>query len=44
VDELEAKRLKLLIWHIHGSYLDSITSVEHDWNAAFQRALELRTP
>jgi glycosyltransferase involved in cell wall biosynthesis len=23
--------LKILIWHIHGSYLDSITSVEHDW-------------
>src|SRR5947209_3750343 len=25
------QRLKVLIWHIHGSYLDSITSVEHDW-------------
>jgi hypothetical protein len=24
-------RLKILIWHIHGSYLDAITSVEHDW-------------
>jgi hypothetical protein len=25
------QRLKILIWHIHGSYLDSITAVEHDW-------------
>jgi hypothetical protein len=25
------KRLRILIWHIHGSYLDAITSVEHDW-------------
>jgi len=25
------KRLKILIWHVHGSYLDAITSVEHDW-------------
>ncbi len=24
-------RLRILIWHIHGSYLDAITSVEHDW-------------
>src|SRR5436305_4103848 len=27
----DSKRLKILIWHVHGSYLDSITSVEHDW-------------
>jgi glycosyltransferase involved in cell wall biosynthesis len=25
------QRLKILIWHIHGSYLDAITSIEHDW-------------
>lgn len=25
------QRLKILIWHIHGSYLDAITAVEHDW-------------
>lgn len=25
------KRLNILIWHIHGSYLDAITSVEHNW-------------
>ena len=24
-------RLKILIWHIHGSYLDAITQTEHDW-------------
>jgi hypothetical protein len=24
-------RLKILIWHIHGSYLDAITTVEHEW-------------
>jgi glycosyltransferase involved in cell wall biosynthesis len=24
-------RLRILIWHIHGSYLDAITGVEHDW-------------
>jgi hypothetical protein len=24
-------RLRILIWHIHGSYLDAITSVEHEW-------------
>lgn len=23
--------MKILIWHIHGSYLDAITAVEHDW-------------
>ncbi|HEX6506079.1 MAG TPA: glycosyltransferase [Chloroflexota bacterium] len=27
----QQRRLKILIWHIHGSYLDAITSVEHDW-------------
>lgn len=25
------KRLKILIWHIHGSYLNSICQVDHDW-------------
>ncbi|GAC1464022.1 MAG: glycosyltransferase family 4 protein [Chloroflexota bacterium] len=25
------RRLKILIWHVHGSYLDAITSLEHDW-------------
>lgn len=25
------QRLKILTWHVHGSYLDAITSVEHDW-------------
>lgn len=25
------RRLKILMWHIHGSYLDAITSMEHDW-------------
>lgn len=25
------RRLNILIWHIHGSYLDAITSVEHNW-------------
>lgn len=29
--EQKSPRLKILIWHIHGSYLDSITSIEHDW-------------
>ena len=24
-------RLKILIWHIHGSYLNSLTRIEHDW-------------
>jgi len=25
------KRLKILIWHVHGSYLNAITRTEHDW-------------
>ncbi len=25
------QRLKILIWHIHGSYLNAITRAEHDW-------------
>lgn len=25
------KRLKILIWHIHGSYLNAIVRAEHDW-------------
>lgn len=25
------RRLKILTWHVHGSYLDALTSVEHDW-------------
>ena len=24
-------RLKILIWHIHGSYLNSLARIEHDW-------------
>jgi glycosyltransferase involved in cell wall biosynthesis len=24
-------RLKILIWHIHGSYLNSLARVDHDW-------------
>jgi glycosyltransferase involved in cell wall biosynthesis len=25
------KRLKILIWHVHGSYLNALTRVGHDW-------------
>ncbi len=25
------RRLKILIWHIHGSYLNAITRADHDW-------------
>jgi hypothetical protein len=25
------KRLKVLIWHIHGSYLNALAHVDHDW-------------
>ncbi len=25
------RRLKILVWHIHGSYLNSLARVEHDW-------------
>jgi hypothetical protein len=25
------KRLKILIWHIHGSYLNTLVRIEHDW-------------
>jgi glycosyltransferase involved in cell wall biosynthesis len=25
------QRLKILIWHIHGSYLNAIAHIEHDW-------------
>jgi glycosyltransferase involved in cell wall biosynthesis len=25
------RRLNILIWHVHGSYLDAITSVPHNW-------------
>lgn len=25
------KHLRILIWHIHGSYLNTLTRVEHDW-------------
>lgn len=24
-------RLKILIWHIHGSYLNTLAKIEHDW-------------
>jgi hypothetical protein len=30
------RRLKILIWHIHGSYLDAITAIEHDWYLPIQ--------
>ena len=25
------RRLKILIWHIHGSYLNTLTRLDHDW-------------
>jgi glycosyltransferase involved in cell wall biosynthesis len=25
------RRLNILVWHIHGSYLDALTSIEHNW-------------
>lgn len=25
------KRLKIFIWHVHGSYLNALTRIEHDW-------------
>lgn len=25
------KRLKILVWHIHGSYLNSLARIDHDW-------------
>jgi hypothetical protein len=25
------RRLKIFIWHVHGSYLNALTRVEHDW-------------
>ncbi len=25
------KRLKILLWHIHGSYLNSLSRIDHDW-------------
>lgn len=25
------RRLKILIWHIHGSYLNAISRIDHDW-------------
>ncbi|MFN8472464.1 MAG: glycosyltransferase [Anaerolineae bacterium] len=25
------KRLKILIWHIHGSYLNTMARIDHDW-------------
>ncbi len=25
------RRLKILIWHIHGSYLNSLARIKHDW-------------
>jgi hypothetical protein len=25
------KRLKILIWHVHGSYLNALGRIEHDW-------------
>ena len=28
---VSGKRLRILTWHVHGSYLDALTSVDHDW-------------
>jgi len=25
------QRLKILIWHIHGSYLNTMARIDHDW-------------
>jgi hypothetical protein len=25
------KRLRILVWHIHGSYLNALARIEHDW-------------
>lgn len=25
------RRLKILIWHVHGSYLNTLARIEHDW-------------
>ncbi len=25
------RRLKILTWHIHGSYLNTLARIEHDW-------------
>lgn len=25
------RRLKILIWHIHGSYLNTLARIDHDW-------------
>ena len=30
------RRLKILTWHVHGSYLDALTSVVHDWYLPIQ--------
>ncbi len=28
---MRRKRLKILVWHIHGSYLNTLARIEHDW-------------
>ena len=28
---LGAKRLNILIWHIHGSYLNALGALDHNW-------------
>src|SRR2546423_8799839 len=30
-EELFMRRLKILIWHIHGSYLNALGHVDQDW-------------
>lgn len=30
------RRLKILIWHIHGSYLNSLACIDHDWYLPFR--------
>jgi glycosyltransferase involved in cell wall biosynthesis len=30
------RRLKILIWHIHGSYLNTLAHVDHDWYVPYK--------
>ena len=25
------RRLKILIWHVHGGYLNALAQIDHDW-------------
>lgn len=31
------RRLKILVWHVHGSYLNALTRAEHDWYVPVKR-------